>query len=68
MRAGWASPSLLTEHRGGETYDEVRARFLADATSVGIDLGDRATIPARPDASAWPGVLEVYAALVAVNS
>jgi len=68
VRAGWASPSLLTTGRGGEKYDEVRARFLADAAAVGIDLEDRATMPAVPSANDWPGVLDVYDAIVAVNS
>jgi len=63
VRAGWASPSLLTSARGGTTYNEVRARFLADAAEVGIDLDDPATMP-HPSASDWPGVLEVYRALV----
>lgn len=63
VRAGWASPTLLTSARGGDKYNEVRARFLADAKAVGIDLDDRATMPATPSAKAWPGVLAVYAAL-----
>lgn len=70
VRAGWASPSLLTSARGGADYNAVRTRFAGDAVKVGIDLGDRATIPATPSASGWPGVAAVYAALVAhpVNS
>lgn len=63
VRAGWASPSLLTSGRGGEKYNEVRERFAADAAKVGIDLDDAATIPKKPDASAWPGVLKVYAGM-----
>ena len=69
VRAGWASPSLLTSARGGTDYHDVRARFLADAAKVGIDLNDRATIPATPSAAGWPGVASVYAALAgAANS
>ena len=64
LKAGWASPSLLTSGRGGKTYQDVRARFLADAKTLGIDLGDTSTIPSRLDASAWPGVPAVFAALV----
>ena len=42
----------------------VRKRFLEDAQTVGIDLADVDTIPAKLDASAWPGVLTVFAGLV----
>ena len=63
IKAGWASPSLLTTARGGADYNDVRARFLADVKTVGIDLTD-ATIPAKLDASAWPGVPAVFAGLV----
>ena len=63
IKAGWASPTLLTTARGGETYHDVRGRFLADMKAVGIDLAD-ATIPAKLDASSWPGVPAVFAGLV----
>ena len=63
IKAGWANPSLLTTGRGSETYKNVRSRFLADIETVGIDLSD-ATIPAKLDASAWPGVPAVFARLV----
>jgi hypothetical protein len=63
IKAGWANPSLLTTGRGSENYKNVRSRFLADVQTVGIDLND-ATIPAKLDASAWPGVPAVFARLV----
>jgi len=63
IKAGWANPSLLTTGRGSEIYKNVRSRFLADVQTVGIDLND-ATIPAKLDASAWPGVPAVFARLV----
>ena len=64
IRAGWASPSLLTTGRGGQRYQETRARFLGHANTLGIDLSDAATIPPKFDVSAWPGVLSVFSALV----
>ncbi len=64
IKAGWASPSLLGKGRGGATYNSVRARFLQDASKLGIDLLDTSTIPAKLDASAWPGVSAVFSALV----
>ena len=65
LRAGWASPTLLTSARGGQTYGEVRARFVADAGKLGVDLEDRATIPGKKlDPKAWPGVLAVFEGLV----
>jgi len=64
LKAGWANPGLLGKGRGGETYLAVRKRFLEDAKSVGIDLADTDTIPAKLDASAWPGVPAVFAGLV----
>jgi len=63
IKAGWANPALLTTKRGSAHYRDVRGRFLADVQAVGIDLND-ATIPARLDASAWPGVPVVFARLV----
>jgi hypothetical protein len=63
IKAGWANPSLLTTGRGSENYKNVRSRFLADVQTVGIDLND-ATIPAKLDVSAWPGVPAVFARLV----
>ena len=42
----------------------MRARFLADVKTLGIDLADSNTIPAKLDASAWPGVPTVFAGLV----
>jgi hypothetical protein len=50
--------------RGSAKYHDVRARFLADAMTLGIDLTDAATIPPKLDASAWPGVPAVFAGLV----
>ena len=44
--------------------DDVRARFLTDMVALNIDLFDASTIPPRLDASAWPGVPAVFAALV----
>ena len=64
IKVGWANPGLLGKGRGGATYNDVRARFLADAKSLGIDLADATTIPAKLDPSAWPGVPAVFAALV----
>ncbi len=64
IKVGWASPSLLGSGRGGSQYQSVRERFLADAETVGIDLADQTTIPPKLDASAWPGVPAVFAALV----
>ena len=64
IKVGWANPSLLSSGRGGATYSDVRARFLADAKALGIDLGDATTIPAKLDPSAWPGVPAVFAGLV----
>ena len=64
IKVGWANPALLGKSRGGETYLSVRKRFLEDAQAVGIDLADVDTIPAKLDASAWPGVPAVFAGLV----
>ena len=64
IKVGWANPGLLGKGRGGETYLSVRKRFLEDAQAVGIDLADVDTIPAKLDASAWPGVPAVFAGLV----
>lgn len=64
IKAGWANPALLGKGRGGETYNSVRARFLEDAKTLGIDLADTDTIPTKLDASAWPGVPAVFAGLV----
>ncbi len=64
IKAGWANPGLLGSGRGSATYNDVRARFVADAQALGIDLGDAATIPPKLDASAWPGVPAVFAGLV----
>ncbi len=63
IKAGWANPSFLTTGRGSESYKNVRSRFIADVEAVGIDLND-ATIPAKLNASAWPGVPAVFARLV----
>ena len=64
IKVGWANPKLLGKGRGGEKYQEVRARFLEDVKALGIDLADVDTIPAKLDASAWPGVPAVFAGLV----
>jgi hypothetical protein len=64
IKAGWASPSLLGKGRDGATYKSVRARFMEDAINLGIDIADTSTIPAKLDASAWPGVPAVFSALV----
>ncbi len=64
IKAGWASPSLLKAGRGGAKYHDVRANFLEDAMTLGIDLTDTSTIPTKLDASAWPGVPAVFSALV----
>jgi hypothetical protein len=64
IKAGWANPGLLGKDRGSATYRDVRARFLADAQALGIDLGDTSTVPAKLSAAAWPGVAAVFAGLV----
>lgn len=64
IKVGWANPSLLGKDRGSQRYHDVRSRFLADAKTLGVDLADTSTIPPKLDASAWPGVLAVFAALV----
>jgi len=64
IKAGWANPGLLGSGRGSATYHDVRARFLGDAMTLGIDLTDQTTIPPKLDASAWPGVAAVFAGLV----
>ncbi len=64
IKAGWASPSLLGKGRDGATYKSVRARFMEDAINLGIDILDTSTIPAKLNASAWPGVPAVFSALV----
>jgi hypothetical protein len=64
IKAGWASPSLLTGDRSAKTYLDVRARFLADAQALGVDLRDPTTIPIKLSASAWPGVSAVFSKLV----
>ncbi|MBK8263809.1 MAG: hypothetical protein IPK80_21040 [Nannocystis sp.] len=62
IKAGWASPSLLVGGRGQKTYNDVRARFLADASTLGVDL---AAIPhKRLDHAAWPGVTAVFQRLI----
>ena len=64
IKAGWASPTLLKDGRGGKTYGDVRARFLGDAKSLGVELTDTTTIPTKLSAAAWPGVPAVFAGLV----
>ena len=64
IKVGWANPSLLGSGRGGSKYQEVHARFIADAAALGIDLADQTTIPAKLEASGWPGVPAVFAGLV----
>lgn len=60
IKAGWASPSLLVDDRGSETYHAVRERFYTDAKELGIDLADTTTIPAKLTAAKWPGVKAVF--------
>jgi len=64
IKAGWGSPTLLKDGRGGAKYLDVRANFLADAMTLGIDLKDAATIPPKLDVKAWPGVPAVFKTLV----
>ena len=64
IKAGWASPSLLKDDRGSAKYHDVRANFLGDAMTLGIDLTDAATVPPKLDAKAWPGVPAVFKTLV----
>ena len=55
---------LKGDARGGETYQRIRSDFVADATTLGIDLNDAATIPPRLSADHWPGVAAVFERLV----
>jgi hypothetical protein len=64
IKVGWANPSLLKDGRGGTKYHDVRANFLGDAMTLGIDLTDATTIPPKLNAAAWPGVPAVFKALV----
>lgn len=64
IKVGWANPFLLKDGRGSQKYHDVRANFLGDAMTLGIDLTDTSTIPAKLDASKWPGVPAVFKALV----
>ena len=64
IKVGWANPSLLKDGRGSSKYHDVRANFLGDAMTLGIDLTDAATIPPKLNAAAWPGVPAVFKALV----
>jgi len=64
IKVGWANPSLLKDGRGGTKYNDVRANFLGDAMTLGIDLTDATTIPPKLSASAWPGVPAVFKTIV----
>ena len=65
IKVGWGSVSLLKgEGRGGETYQNIRNNFVADASTLGIDLADAATIPPRLSAENWPGVAKVFDRIV----
>ncbi|MBK8260018.1 MAG: hypothetical protein IPK80_01620 [Nannocystis sp.] len=64
IKAGWASPSLLTGDRGSKTYEAVRDRFNSDALELGVDLDDTSTIPKKLSAAGWPGVPKLFADLV----
>ncbi|MCA9638321.1 MAG: hypothetical protein KC420_19965, partial [Myxococcales bacterium] len=64
IKVGWASPSLLKTGRGGSTYKAVRTRFTSDLAELGIDIDDTSTIPAKLDASRWPGALRAFEMLV----
>jgi hypothetical protein len=64
IKVGWANPSLLKDGRGSTKYHDVRANFLGDAITLGIDLTDASTIPPKLNAAAWPGVPAVFKALV----
>ena len=65
IKAGWGSISLLIPPgRDGDTYNKIRSKFWADAKTVGIDLGDVATIPTKMRADNWPGVAAVFQKLV----
>ena len=65
IKVGWGSVSLLKgEARGGETYQSIRTNFVADASTLGIDLADAATIPPRLSAENWPGVAKVFERIV----
>ena len=65
IKVGWASPSLLVgEKRSSATTKAVRSKFSTHATTVGIDLWDSATVPAVLTVEAFPGVLELFEAMV----
>lgn len=63
IKVGWDSISLIN-NRGSETNARVRQQFLEDAKTVGIDLADLTTIPAKLSADNWPGAAKVFSAVV----
>lgn len=68
IKVGWANPSLLSKGRGGDKYQEIRARFFDDADKLGLDLEDEATIPGpRLDSSGWPGFDAVFKGIVGLS-
>lgn len=65
IKVGWGSISLLSESgRTNSSYTRIRDQFFEDAKTLGIDLGDVATIPSKMSAAAWPGVAKVFEQLV----
>ena len=63
IKVGWGSIDVLTK-RSEPTYSKIRERFFEDAKSLGIDLADTTTIPAKLSADKWPGVAAVFAQIV----
>jgi len=63
IKAGWASPTLLKNGRGGATYSAVRTRFYSDAVRLGLDLEDTTTIPKELSSARWPGAATAFEAL-----
>ena len=65
IKVGWGSISLLSaEGRKDSDYARIRERFFEDAKTLGIDLADVATIPAKLRADKWPGVAKVFEKIV----
>ena len=65
IKVGWASPSLLVgERRTSATTKAVRSKFSEHAATVGINLVDAATVPSVLSVAAFPGVLELFEAMV----
>lgn len=65
IKVGWGSVSLLSDAgRKDPDYARIRQRFYEDAKTLGIDLTDEVTIPAKMRADTWPGVAAVFEKIV----